>query len=115
MPAVQHNRIRSRLLDLVAPEIDVSDISAKPGLEFDKHKLSRCIAAAAIRLASDADAPTAAACVVDGGEDNGLDAIQFDAQSKTLYLVQAKWSDNHNGSIDLAGVLKFIEGVKDPD
>lgn len=113
MGQVQHTQIRNRLVELVNPHLDFTDLASKSGDDLERNKLSRSISAAAIKIAADTDDSTAARSVVDGGSDNGLDAIHFDAQTKTLYLVQAKWSDSHTSSVDSAGILKFIQGVKD--
>lgn len=113
MAQVQHTQIRGRLVELVIPHLDFSDLAGKSGTDLEKNQLSRAIAAAAIKISADTDDSIAASSVVDGGSDNGIDAIHFDAQAKTLFLVQAKWNDTHTSSVDLGGVLKFIQGVKD--
>lgn len=113
MGQVQHARIKSRLLELVAPTLDVSDLTPHKGAALEKLKLSRAIGATAVRLSAEVDDTTAAQAIVDGTEDNRLDAIYFDLQARTLLVVQAKWNEAHASSIDVAGVLKFIQGVKD--
>lgn len=51
--------------------------------------------------------------IVDGFDDNGIDAIYFDTRTKTLYLIQSKWHNDGNGSIDRGSIQKFLKGVKD--
>ncbi|HEY1982529.1 MAG TPA: hypothetical protein VGH13_20825 [Xanthobacteraceae bacterium] len=90
MAEVQHSQIKSKLLELIAPHIDKSDITAKSGPERDAHILSRSMAAVAIKMLAEIDDATAANSIVDGGQDNGIDAIFYDPQSKTLFLVPVK-------------------------
>ena len=51
--------------------------------------------------------------VVDGFGDNGIDGVYYNSASSTLYLVQSKWHNDGNGSIDREGIQKFIKGAKD--
>lgn len=113
MAEVQHSQIKAKLLELVAPLIDKSDIPAKSGPDRERHILSRSMAAAAIKILAEIEDATAANAVVDGGKDNGIDGIYYDPQSKTLFLVQSKWSDTHTSSIASGEVLKFLQGVQD--
>jgi hypothetical protein len=113
MAEVQHSQIKSKLLELIAPLIDKSDIAAKSGADREAHILSRSIAAAAIKLLAEVDDATATNAVVDGGKDNGIDAIYYDPQGKTLFLVQSKWSGTHTSSIESGAILKFLQGVQD--
>ena len=55
----------------------------------------------------------AAAAVVDGAQDNGIDALYYDAPEKVCYLIQAKWVDSGNGSVEVGDVQKFVQGCKD--
>jgi hypothetical protein len=50
--------------------------------------------------------------ITDGGEDRGIDSIGVDAAAKLVVLVQSKWRQDGTGSMDLAGVLKFLSGVR---
>ena len=113
MAEVQHSQIKSKLLELIAPLLDKSDIPAKSGAERDAHILSRSMAAAAIKILAEVDDVAAANAIVDGGKDNGIDAIYYDPQGKTLFLVQSKWSNSHSSSIESGEVLKFLQGVQD--
>lgn len=113
MAEVQHSQIRAKLIEQIAPHLDIADIGAKVGAEKERHVLSRAMAAAAIRISAEVDEGVACNAVVDGGKDNGIDAIYYEPQGKTLFLVQSKWSDAHAGSIGSAEILKFLQGVQD--
>jgi len=113
MAEVQHSQIKSKLLQLIAPLIDKVDIAAKSGPQREAHILSRSVAVAAIKISADADDASAVNSIVDGGKDNGIDAIYYDPQSKALFLVQSKWSSSHLSSIESGEILKFLQGVQD--
>jgi hypothetical protein len=113
MAEVQHSQIRSKLLELIAPLIDKSDILGKTGADREAHILSRSVAATAIVILAEVDNAAGANYVVDGGKDNGIDAIHYDSQNKTLFLVQSKWSNAHASSIESGEVHKFLQGVQD--
>lgn len=50
--------------------------------------------------------------VTDGGRDRGIDAIGVDLLSNRVVLVQSKWRQDGSGSVDLAGILKFVNGIQ---
>ncbi|WP_354215450.1 AIPR family protein [Arthrobacter sp. UYCo732] len=50
--------------------------------------------------------------ITDGAEDRGIDAIGVDSANNIVVVVQSKWRHDGTGSVDLAGVLKFVNGVK---
>jgi hypothetical protein len=113
MAEVQHSQIKGKLLELIAPLVDKSDIVTKSAADREAQVLSRSMAAAAVRILADVDEAAAVAAIVDGGKDNGIDAIYYDAQSKTLFLVQSKWNNSHTSSIESGAILKFLQGVQD--
>ena len=108
MAELQHSQIRSKLLDGVVSLIDMSDVGARPTGDVEVHALSRSVAATVLCMTSDIDINQAVSSPVDGGKDNGIDAIYYDSQSKTLFLVQSKWNVSHSGSVDSVAVLKFL-------
>lgn len=92
--------------------IDMSDVPVDPTDEFRRKFLTRALAAFAISCLTDCDAAEAAAGITDGWNDQGIDAIFFDAGDKALYLVQSKWSDNGRSTIDQGEMEKFLRGVR---
>lgn len=54
----------------------------------------------------------AAAAVVDASADGGIDAVHVDTASRTIWLIQSKYIESGAGEPDLAGVLKFLEGIQ---
>ena len=77
--------------------------------QHERNRLSRSLAAFAIgKLAGLSDAEAANA-VIDGGDDNGIDAIHFDRLANTLYVGQAK----AGAAPDHGDNKKFCDGVRD--
>ncbi|MGA0599766.1 AIPR family protein [Caulobacter sp. KR2-114] len=113
MAELQHSQIRAKLLEGVVPHVDNSDIKNHPPAQLEAHALSRALALTAARMASDADLDVLSKSLVDGGDDNGLDLIHYDSATRTLFLVQSKWSAAHASSIAAGEVLKFLQGVQD--
>jgi hypothetical protein len=113
MAEVQHSQIKAKLLEVIAPLVDASDISTKYATDKEAHILSRAMAAVAIKMLAEVDNVIAANTIVDGSNDNGIDAVHYDTQSKVLILVQSKWSNSHSSSIESGDVLKFLQGVRD--
>lgn len=50
--------------------------------------------------------------VTDGGKDRGIDAIGVDSMTNRVVLVQSKWRQDGSGSVDLGGMLKFVNGIR---
>jgi hypothetical protein len=113
MAEVQHSQIKSKLLEQISPLIDAADIPSKSDSARQAHILSRSMAAAAIKILAEVDDNVAVSSIVDGSKDNGIDAIYYDGQNKNLFIVQSKWSNAHNGSIESGDILKFLQGVQD--
>lgn len=93
--------------------IDMSDYRGRPQPERDDALHSRAQAAYALVIVAKVESKVGAASVTDAFDDNGIDALYFDSDEKTLYLVQSKWHKNGQGSIDSAEVMKFVQGVRD--
>lgn len=113
MAELQHSQIKAKLLETVVPLIDASDLQYEKQDAREVHLLSRAVAATALRVVTDLEIEAAVQSLVDGGADNGLDAIYYHAQTRSLFLVQSKWNSSHGGSIGSGDVLKFLQGVQD--
>lgn len=77
--------------------------------EIEKNRLSRSLAAFAIEKLAEVAPAQAANAVVDGGNDNGLDAIHFDRMKNILWLVQSKIG----AAADMGDNKKFCDGIRD--
>jgi hypothetical protein len=107
---VQH--IKSKIQNDFKDLIDLSDIKASSN-QLENFFLTRALSAYALQHHSQITPILAADAVTDGSDDQGLDAIYYDAHSKCLYLVQSKWIHNGKGEPENGDVKKFISGIKD--
>jgi hypothetical protein len=106
------NRIRSVLHDQFDAHIDMSDREKHPADQIEACFLSRALAALCVRSLTGVDPAVAGAAVVDGFDDCGIDAIHFNANTDTLYIVQSKWSGNEKTSFDEGTASKFVNGIR---
>ena len=77
--------------------------------QHEKNRLSRSLAAFAIEKLADVTPAQAVNAVMDGGNDNGLDAIHFDRPKNILWVVQSK----AGGAPDMGENKKFCDGIRD--
>ncbi|WP_088256164.1 hypothetical protein [Fimbriiglobus ruber] len=71
--------------------------SGKTDREKENNFLSRALAAFAVHRLSGCGLDEAAASVVDGGGDAGIDAVYHTPTSNTLYVVQSKFIESGRG------------------
>lgn len=91
--------------------IDVQDLAnMKVGLR-EQAFLSRALAALVVRDLTGCDSASAAASVIDGQDDIGIDAVAIDESSAHLWLIQSKWSDTGKAGFGVAEALKFVDGL----
>lgn len=108
-------QIKRRLKSSTYSHVDVSDLH-KHGTDFvEQARLTRALAAFVLTKVAGLSPEDAAACVTDGPDDNGIDAIAFvDSDPPRLYLVQSKWTDAGNGGgATLDEMMKFQKGLAD--
>ncbi|WP_205695656.1 AIPR family protein [Conexibacter sp. SYSU D00693] len=79
----------------------------------ETNNMSRLLALHAVNLVLGADEDAQRTIeITDGGEDRGIDAVGVDPNAKLVVFVQSKWRRDGSGSMSLADVLKFLDGVK---
>ncbi|NEQ84272.1 MAG: hypothetical protein F6K26_30100 [Moorea sp. SIO2I5] len=93
--------------------IDMSDYETKKANEKQLAFKSRALAAYSLHILADASPSQAAQAVVDGYDDNGIDALLFQEQQKTLWLVQSKWIQNGKSTPKAAEMRTFKDGIFD--
>ncbi|MFD5658701.1 AIPR family protein [Streptomyces hirsutus] len=91
--------------------IDMSDFGNRPPEQTTPAFRSRALAAHAVRIMTGWTPEQAADCVIDGGQDQGIDAIAIDEAAAHIYLVQAKWSPNGTVKADETAVQKLFAGL----
>lgn len=77
--------------------------------QHEKNRLSRSLAAFAIEKLGDTAPAQAVNAIMDGGNDNGIDALYFDRLKNRLWLVQSK----AGGPPDSADNKKFRDGIRE--
>ena len=50
---------------------------------------------------------------MDGGDDNGVDAIYYSPSLKQMTVVQSKWKQSGTGEPESSEIAKFCQGIKD--
>jgi len=81
--------------------------------ELDKLRLSRSVLALVMDLEYGALSNNMYGRIVDGYDDNGIDAVYYNKDEKKLVLMQSKWISEANNGLSLGDTLKFIKGVRD--
>lgn len=99
MSILHVNQIAGALRRMFDGLIDLSDVPIT-NPDRDKVFLTHALAAFAIAQLSGIVPAEAAKAVTDGSGDNGINALHYDATTKTMYVVQAKWHSDGNGSLD---------------
>lgn len=112
MSVLHINQIKNKVNELFQDKIDLSDVSETDMQKEDKIN-TRCLAAYAVYISVECTIEEAANSVVDGGDDNGIDAIFYSQSNKKVVIVQSKFSKDGSGEPDSAGVTKFCTGVRD--
>jgi AIPR protein len=112
--SIIHNRqIKATLEKTFKDCIDLSDCAGRPEDDISNSFLSRSLSALAVKILADVSVEEASKSITDGFQDNGIDAIYYSKNEKILYVVQSKWRNDGNGSIDLGDTLKYLEGFRD--
>ena len=81
----------------------------RPKADQDKKQLSRAFSGFVLHKMLNVGIADAAQSVVDDFDDNGLDAIHYEATSKTLYLVQTKFREREQ--FDEGDAIRFRCGA----
>ena len=112
MSILHINQKQQKIRDLFIADIDTKDI--KPTDKEKEHKIiTRCLAAYAIYSTAECSAKEAALSVVDGGDDNGIDAIYYSPLNKRMFIVQSKFCKSGAGEPSNNDIAKLCRGVKD--
>ncbi|MBD2767604.1 AIPR family protein [Hymenobacter sp. BT664] len=89
------------------PKATTGDAAAR-----DTNFLSRALAAFTIYKMSGCSLDEAAAAVVDGGGDGGIDAVHYEASAEKLWVVQSKYHLSGRGEPALRDVNTFKTGLE---
>ncbi|HIK45408.1 MAG TPA: AIPR family protein [Leptolyngbyaceae cyanobacterium M65_K2018_010] len=113
MSIIHIRQITAFLEQVFDDKINMKDWSKKSAESQQVTFLSRSLAAFSIMHLTGISVEESANAVVDGGKDNGIDAVYYHKSSRIFYLVQSKWKQNGSGSFSRSDLQKFLQGVKD--
>ena len=113
MSIIHVRQIRAALEKEYKSHISLQDVETKPKDQQESYFATRALAAYALSIVSGAKPDTAAKAIVDGYDDNGVDAIHFDDIEKKLFIVQSKWNTSGDKTPELGEVQKYIQGIRD--
>lgn len=103
--------MRSALTQAYQGLIDESDLQRNSKQERERAFLSRAVAATAIRRVTGWELRRCAEAVIDGSDDNGIDAVAV-RDGAQVWLVQAKWSDRGTAGFHTDAARAFIDGLR---
>lgn len=113
MSIIHVTQIKNYVLQNFGNFIQFSDDEKKSNQETIEHmRLTRSLAAFSISNFANVNPEIAVKSVVDGYNDNGIDAIFYDEKTKILYIAQSKWlgSEKEPSNSD---IKKFVGGIRD--
>lgn len=112
MANLQVSQIKRHLNEKFIPFVDSSDI-IQTGEQKELHILSRAYAAYAVASLGNYEPKDVCGSITDEYDDNGIDLIYIDNDSKKMWLVQSKFSTNGDKGIDCGDLHKFKQGIID--
>jgi len=110
---VQVRHVKDALARTYRDLIDVSDLASKPESERENGFLTRALTALAVQIETGCTEQQAAQCVIDGYDDQGIDAVAVSDPSKAprIWLVQSKWNQRGTAGFKQDEALKFLRGL----
>ncbi|MGB5832925.1 MAG: hypothetical protein WBG92_13170 [Thiohalocapsa sp.] len=112
MSILHVTQISKKIAELFESHLDLADIG-KIDSQRNIKVLTRCLAAYAVYFSTGCSESEAAQAVVDGGDDNGIDAIHYSPSLKQMTVVQSKWKQSGVGEPESGEIAKFCQGIKD--
>ena len=91
------------------PKLETGQAQGWSEVQHEKNRLSRSLSALAIASLADVEPAEAAYSIINGFDDNGIDAIHFDRANHILWIVQAKAGNAPN----MGENKKFCDGIRD--
>ena len=111
--AFRIKQLEAELRQIFVELIDMSDCESKKKNDSDNTFISRALAAYSLHILADVSPKQAAEAIVDGFDDNGIDALLFNRQQNTLWLVQSKWASNSTKTPKANEIRSFVGGIDD--
>ncbi|WP_371482701.1 AIPR family protein [Kitasatospora sp. NBC_00315] len=111
MSILHIRQIAASIQRTIGPHLDLSDLAGRG--DTDSAVLTRGLSALAVQMLTGFSPADAAACVVDGFNDNGIDAVAVDADHHRIILVQSKWHADGRKTLNAGEALKLVQGTRD--
>ncbi|MGW1142663.1 AIPR family protein [Streptomyces zhihengii] len=108
----QVRQVTKAFTDTYTELIDMSDWAGRPETQWANAMLSRALTAHAVRIVTGCSPREAAMTVIDGGADQGIDAIAIVEEPAHVFLVQAKWSSKGTATAKTDAVHKLLAGLR---
>ncbi|MFE6772981.1 AIPR family protein [Streptomyces fimicarius] len=105
-------QIRAALVREFVGLLDMGDITTGSTARRERVFLSRALAAKAVQTVADCTAEEAASAVVDGADDQGIDALFVSPATEEMWLIQAKWSEQGTARLDSGAVQQLLHGAE---
>lgn len=112
MSILHVTQISKKITELFENHLDLGDVGVNDAQRKVK-VLTRCLAAYAVHFSTGCSESEAAQSVVDGGDDNGIDAIHYSPSLKQMTIVQSKFKKSGTGEPESSEIGKFCQGIKD--
>ncbi|MBM7415829.1 MULTISPECIES: AIPR family protein [Nocardiaceae] len=111
IPTLQVRQVINRLAERYAAHIDLSDVAHRSQSDQDQVFRTRALTALVLQDLTDCSAATAAAGVIDGFDDHGIDGIGVIESVPQIWILQTKWSDRRTATMNQAAALKLERGI----
>ncbi|MFD8998601.1 AIPR family protein [Streptomyces abikoensis] len=112
MKDLQVRQLENALVEQFDGLIDMTDLKGRDDNSVRTAFLSRALAALAVLEVTGLDRKQAAACIIDGFDDQGIDAVAVDSDTPHIWIIQAKWSRDGNATFDQKALFAAKEGLK---
>ncbi|MEV5140881.1 AIPR family protein [Streptomyces syringium] len=109
----QVRQVGNALEKIYGDLLELGDLDGMPEGQRKPRLISRALTAQAVRMVTGFSPAEAAATVIDGHADQGIDAIAVVAgPNPHVYLVQGKWSPEGRAAADRKAVLELFAGLR---
>lgn len=105
-------QLATRLHEIFDGLIDLTDVASKPKDDQEHFFITRAYMALYFLDEVGLTAEQAAACITDGGADDGIDAVYVDKKAARIYFGQSKWRANMQKGVELSDFVRFRDGVR---
>lgn len=104
-------RVGQKLHQIFDDVLTLNESLYRDDADKERHFLTQSYMALALLGQTTTTKEGAAAAITDGYNDDGIDCIYADKQSKRLFLGQSKWFSNTRKGVELSDFTRFRDGV----